>query len=152
SINELIVDLKGQATRFVAMVGLDDAVRREGSVTVEVWVDNKNKFRSQVLKVGDPPALVDVDLTGAKFLELFIDDGGDTSNGDNADWGGGLIYLKPGATEKPESWSFPSEPAPAIASGDAATPRINAPHITGGTPGRWFLFRIPATGDAPLTF
>src|SRR6187402_2075848 len=36
SINELIIDLKGQATRFVAMVGLDDLASREGSVNVEV--------------------------------------------------------------------------------------------------------------------
>ena len=36
SINELIVDLKGQATRFLAMVGLNDNASRQGSVTVEV--------------------------------------------------------------------------------------------------------------------
>ena len=36
---------------------------------------------------------------------------------DYADWGGALIYLKPGATTKPESWTFPSDPAPPIASG-----------------------------------
>jgi alpha-galactosidase len=152
SINELIIDLKGQATRFVSMVGLDDAVKNQGSVTVEVWVDNKKAFISKVLNVGDPPVKVDVDLTGARFLELTIDDGGDVSTGDNADWGGGLIYLKPGATAKPQSWSFPSEPAPPIASGWPTAPRINPPRITGGTPGRPFLFRIPATGEAPLTF
>jgi len=152
SINELIVDLKGQATRFVAMVGLDDAASAQGSVTVEAWVDNVNKFRSPVLRTGDAPMLVDIDLTGARFLELFIDDGGDVSTGDNADWGGGLIYLKPGATAQPETWTFPTEAAQPIASGDPATPRINAPRITGGTPGRWFMFKIPATGHEPLTY
>ena len=39
-----------------------------------------------------------VDLTGARFLELFIDDGGDVSTGDYADWAGALIHLKAGAT------------------------------------------------------
>src|SRR6185436_10397754 len=136
----------------VSMVGLDDAVRGQGSVTVEVWVDNKKAFISNVLKAGDPPVKVDVDLTGARFLELTIDDGGDVSTGDNADWGGGLIYLKPRATAKPESWTFPSEAARSIASGWPTTPRINPPRITGGTPGRPFLFRIPASGEAPLTF
>jgi alpha-galactosidase len=152
SINELIIDLKGQATRFVAMVGLDDAASAQGSVTVEVWVDNRKKLITPVLKTGMPPVLVDVDLTGARFLELTIDDGGDVSTGDNADWGGGLIYLKPGATAQPETWTFPSEAAAPIASGWPATPRINAPRITGGTPGRPFLFKISATGDAPMTF
>lgn len=152
SINELIVDLKGQATRFVATVGLDDLVTGQGSVNVEVWVDNTNRFRSRVLKAGDAPELVDVDLTGAHFMELVIDDGDDVSTGDNADWGGGLIYVKAGATEWPESWAFSSEPAPPIAPGTSVEPRINAPRITGATPGRFFLFRIPATGEAPLTF
>ena len=153
SINELIVDLKGQGTKFVSMVGLDDAAARgQGSVNVEVWVDNVKKFDSGFMKGGDAPKFVSVDLTNARFLELFIDDGGDVSTGDYADWGGALIYLKSGATAKPESWTFPSDPAPPIASGDKAEPRVNAPHITGGTPGRDFLFRIPATGAPPLRF
>jgi alpha-galactosidase len=152
SINELIIDLKGQATRFLAMVGLNDNASRQGSVTVEVWLDNRKVLISDVLRVGSPPLKVDVDLTGARFLELLIDDGNDVSTGDNADWAGGLIFLKPGATEKPESWTFPTESARPIASGWPATPRINPPRITGGTPGRPFIFRIPATGDAPLTF
>ena len=152
SINELIVDLKGQATRFVSMVGLDDLAAGEASVSVEVWVDNRRKFASGVMHAGAPPQFVDVDLTGARFLELSIDDGGDTSNGDYADWGGGIIYLRPGATSQPESWTFPSEPAPALSSGWPAAPRINPPRVTGGTPGRPFLFRIPATGEAPLAF
>ena len=117
SINELIIDLKGQATRFLAMVGLNDAASRQGSVTVEVWVDNRKALISDVLRVGSPPLKVDVDLTGARFLELLIEDGYDVSTSDNADWAGGLIFLKEGATEKPESWTFPSEPAPPIASG-----------------------------------
>src|SRR5688572_6949593 len=113
SINELIVDLKGQATRFESMIGIDDAARTgQGSVTYEIWLDNKRAFASKVIKAGDPPQLVSVDLSGARFMELFIDDGGDVSTGDYADWAGALIRLKEGATEKPESWTFPSEPAP----------------------------------------
>ena len=152
SINELIVDLKGQATRFESMIGIDDAARAgQGSVTYEIWLDNRRAFASEVIKAGDRPRFVSVDLSGARFMELFIDDGGDVSTGDYANWAGATIHLEKGA-EKPETWSFPSEPAPPIASGRPALPRINAPRITGGTPGRPFLFRIPATGDEPLTF
>jgi alpha-galactosidase len=152
SINELIIDLKGQATRFLAVVGLNDNAGRQGSVTVEIWLDNKKVLISDVLKVGSPPLKVDDDLTGARFLELLIDDGNDVSTGDYADWAGGLIFLKADASAKPETWTFPAEPASPIASGWPATPRINPPRITGGTPGRPFVFRIPATGEAPLTF
>ena len=116
SINELIIDLKGQATRFVAMVGLDDAVRGQGSVNVEVWVDDKKRFAARCSRPAIRRAPVDVDLTGARFLELFIDDGGDVSTGDNADWGAALIYPQARRTDKPESWTFPSEPGPPIAS------------------------------------
>ena len=63
SINELIVDLKGQATRFLAMVGLNDNAGKQGSVTVEVWVDNRKVLISDVLRVGSPPLKADVDLT-----------------------------------------------------------------------------------------
>jgi alpha-galactosidase len=153
SINELIVALKGQATRFESMIGIDDAAAKgQGSVTYEIWVDNKQKFVSSVIKAGDPPQKVSIELAGARFLELLIDDGNDVSTGDYADWANAIIHLKPGATAKPESWSFPSEPAEPIASGWPAEPRINPPRITGGTPGRPFLFRIPATGDAPLAY
>ncbi len=47
SINELIVDLKGQATRFESMIGIDDAASKgQGSVTYEIWLDNKRAFIS----------------------------------------------------------------------------------------------------------
>lgn len=154
SINELIVDLKGEATRFVSMIGIDDAVIREGSVTYEIWLDNKKKLITDVLRAGAPPQFVSIDVTGGHLLELVINDGGDTSNSDYADWAGAAIIMKPGATARPETWTFPSEAAPPIAPGAAFTgaPRINAPFITGATPGRPFLFRIPASGEPPLTF
>jgi len=42
--------------------------------------------------------------------------------------------------------------APVIAHGDPAEPLINAPHIVGSTPGKPFIFMVPATGDEPLIF
>jgi alpha-galactosidase len=154
SINEIIVDLKGEATRFVSMIGIDDAITREGSVTYEIWLDNKKKLITDVMKAGDPPQFVSIDVTGGKLLELVINDGGDTSNSDNADWAGAVIIMKAGTAAKPELWKFASEPAPAIAPSTAfsGAPAINAPYVTGGTPGRPFLFRIPASGEAPLRF
>lgn len=154
SINELIVDLKGEATRFVSMIGIDDAVKREGSVTYEIWLDDKKKLVTDVLRAGGPPQWVDIDVTGGHLLELVINDGGDTSNSDYADWAGAAIYMKPGSTAKPESWTMPVEAAPRIARNRTSTgpPLLNAPYITGATPGHPFLFRIPAGGSAPLTF
>jgi alpha-galactosidase len=153
SINELIVDLKGQAQRFVSLVGIDDDSKTgPGSFTYEIWVDNRKRVVSDLIRAGDKPRFVSLDLTGARFLELLIDDGGDVSTGDYVDWAGAMIVMKPGATDRPETWSLPSELPPPMASGWPETPRINAPRITGGTPGRPFLFRIPATGARPLVF
>ncbi len=39
-----------------------------------------------------------------------------------------------------------------IAMHDSPAPSINGPRIVGSTPGRPFLFLIPATGEGPLTF
>ena len=47
---------------------------------------------------------------------------------------------------------LPPQPAIWQASSLAPEPAINFPRITGATPGRPFLFRIPATGEPPLTF
>jgi alpha-galactosidase len=40
---------------------------------------------------------------------------------------------------------------PRIASGDGPEPAIHGPRITGSTPGRPFLFKVPVTGRGPLT-
>lgn len=44
------------------------------------------------------------------------------------------------------------EGLPAIARGTMAAPAVNGPRAVGGTPGRPFLFRIPATGEGPLRY
>ena len=153
SISEYVIDLKGQAARFTSMFGVDDeASRGPGSVTVEVWVDDKPALVSDVIRAGDPPRRIDVDLAGARYLELFVDDGGDVSTGDNVSWGGALIQMQAGATATPEPWVMPSDPPPPIASATPLEPRINGPRVTGGTPGRPFLFLIPATGEGPLAY
>jgi len=153
SNSELLIDLKGEAVRFVAMVGIDDGRRTGvGSVTFEVWLDGKKAAESRLIRSGEAPKLFSVDLTGAKRLTLFIGDGGDSGRDDDADWAGAMIVLKPNAQSKPECFGMPVEPAPPIASGVSPKPAIHGPRITGATPGRPFLFQIPATGEGPLTF
>jgi alpha-galactosidase len=153
SISEFVIDLHGQALRFEAMVGLDDVVRQGvGSVVFEVWADDKLVTASGLMRAGDAARKLSADLTGARMLTLLLDDGGDTSNDDEAAWGGATIYLKPGAPS-PTPYAAPAEPAPLIAPvRDEPRPMIHGPRITGATPGRPFLFRIPATGLAPLRF
>lgn len=150
---DLAIDVKGQARRFVSMVGIDDTAKTgPGSVTFDVWVDGKHVTDSGLMKAADAPKLLSVDLTGARRLVLSVHDGGDGPQGDTVIWGGAMILPVQNASAKPDVIALPAEPAPPIASARSAEPRLNYPRITGATPGRPFLFRIPASGEGPLVF
>ncbi|NLX23667.1 MAG: alpha-galactosidase [Phycisphaerae bacterium] len=152
--SEMIVNLKGMATRFESVVGVDDEKKGKGSVVFAVWVDGNEIARTPVLRGGDKPQVLSVDLTGAKELLLVVEDANDGIDSDHADWAGALITLVPNAKEKPVSVKPQqiTEAPPRIAMGTPPEPAIHAPRITGATPGRPFLFRIPATGSSPLKY
>ncbi|MEI6246764.1 MAG: NPCBM/NEW2 domain-containing protein, partial [Acidobacteriota bacterium] len=153
SDSDLTIDLKGAATKFASMVGIDDAVKAPaGSVVFGVWVDGKKVADSGVMRGGDAPKLLSADLTGAKKLVLAVIDANDGTAGDTANWGGAMLTLVPGVAQKPEVVTTTAETAPAIAASRTSAPMINYPRITGATPGRPFQFQIPASGDAPLNF
>ena len=111
SDGDLTIDLGGGATRFVSMIGVDDGPPPQppqppppgapvvtpppappGSVVFGVWVDGRKVFESDVMKRGDAPKPVSVDLTGAKTLVLAVIDGNDGTAGDNADWAGAELH------------------------------------------------------------
>ena len=153
SDRDLSIDLKGQAVRFASMVGIDTAVPSgRGSVIFGVWVDGKKVADSGVLRGGEAPKLLSADLSGARKLTLAVIDANDGTGGDTANWGGALLTLKPDATQRPEILAPVVEPMPPIASSRSREPLVNYPRITGATPGKPFMFMIPASGDEPLTF
>jgi alpha-galactosidase len=152
---DLTIDLKGNATRFASMVGIDDTVKAPaGSVIFGVWVDGRKIADSGVMRGGDAPKLLAADLTGAKRLVLAVIDANDGTAGDTANWGGAMLMLAAGIRDqdKPEVIVPAAETAPSIAASKTSSPLINFPRITGATPGRPFQFQIPASGDAPLTY
>lgn len=150
--SEMIVDLKGTAEEFAAVVGVDDEVGKAGSVVFEVIVDGKTAAKTKVLRGGDKPATLRVNLKGAKKMTLLLDPTEDGNGSDHADWAGAVIFLAPGAAEKPESFRAGAAPGMRIASGVSPKPSINGPRVVGATPGNPFLFLIPATGEGPLTY
>ena len=93
--SDLLIDLKGKATRFVSMVGVDDEMTSRGSVVFSVWADGRKVAGSSILRVGDEPELLQVDLSGVKILRLQVSDAGDSANSDHADWAGARIELTP---------------------------------------------------------
>jgi alpha-galactosidase len=154
SISEFVIDLKGNAARFTSMVGIDDEIRGTvGSVTFEVWADDTRVAASGLMRPGDAPKLLSADLKGARVLTLLVDDGGDTSNDDEVAWAGAMIELLQPDGERPTAYVPPAEKLPQIAAPSTSPrPAIHGPRVTGATPGRPFLFRVPATGAAPLQF
>jgi alpha-galactosidase len=152
SISEFLIDVKGRALRFSAVVGIDDDVTGdEGTVVFQVWTDDTLAADTGVIRIGDPPKPISVNLAGVRVLQLICDDGGDTSNGDRASWADAKIEIPPG-TPVPEPYTMPIDPPLPVASGISPRPRINGPRIVGGAPGREFLFLIPASGEGPLVF
>jgi alpha-galactosidase len=154
TINEFLIDVKGEAESFVAIVGIDDEVKSgRGSVNFEIWADDRLRASSGVIRAGQPPKLLVANLKGARIVQLITDDGQDTSNDDNADWAGAMFVMKAGSTARPEPYVLPPDsPATISVAAPAAKPAIHGPRIIGATPGRPFLFRIPATGQGPLAF
>jgi alpha-galactosidase len=150
--SEMTIQLKGAATRFSAMVGVDDEVGGQGSVEFEIWVDGKRVAGSGLLRGGSEPKLLSVDLRGAKKLLLLVNDGGDGIGFDHANWAGAVLELAADAAAKPVAEAPPPASIPEIARENSPKPAIHGPRITGSTPGRPFLFLVPATGQAPLRY
>jgi alpha-galactosidase len=153
SDRDLQIDLKGRAARFTSMVGIDDAVAAgRGSVIFGVWVDGRKVADSGIMRGGDAPKRLSADLAGARRLTLAVIDANDGTGSDTADWGGALITMLPGAQDRPETIYPAPEAAPPIAPSRTASPTLNYPRITGASPGKPFMFQIPASGDEPMTF
>ncbi|MCD4727418.1 MAG: NPCBM/NEW2 domain-containing protein [Pirellulales bacterium] len=76
----------GAPKRFQALVGIDDSTDGRGSVRFRVLVDGRERYVSPILRGGDPPVPVLVELTGAKRLELVVDYADRADVLDHADW------------------------------------------------------------------
>ncbi|MGA2261660.1 MAG: NPCBM/NEW2 domain-containing protein [Acidobacteriota bacterium] len=96
--SEMRIDLKGAATRFLSMVGVDDETQGRGTIRFEVWVDGRKVAETGVLRGGTEMTPISADLTGAKELVLTVVDGGDGIDYDHADWAGAMLVMSPGAT------------------------------------------------------
>jgi hypothetical protein len=88
------VELKGGYRAFRAVVGVDRIAGPRGSVTFEVILDGKSRWKSPVLRAGSPPLMVPAqNLRGAKVLELRVgygeESGADVQ--DLADWAEAIL-------------------------------------------------------------
>ena len=147
----LTIDLKGAATEFRAMAGIDDeAMAGHGSVEFQV-LDPKHKvlWTSGVMRRGDAAKEVKVDVRGLSSISLRVTTAGDNFDYDHADWADAAIATT-GA--HPET-TILKQPDPAIDQSSAPdAPHINGPSTVGVFPGTPLIWTVPVTGKRPLTF
>lgn len=91
SPSRLTYNLDQPYQRFDAQLAIDDDARGRGSVRFRVFVDDGSgqwqpRAASEVVRGGQPPVPLSVDLSGAKRISLLVDyaDRGDEL--DHADW------------------------------------------------------------------
>ena len=148
--SRLWIDLSGGTDRFLASVGVDDAAGSpKASITFAVIADGRKAWESGLMKPGEPPKNIDLDLKDVKKLLLLVGDGGDGIDNDHADWAEARFQV---SGQAPRAIDAPGEKAEILTPPAPRTPRINGPKLFGVRPGSPFLYTIPATGDRPMRF
>lgn len=146
------INLHSDVAHFEAMVGVDDEKNGSGSITFTVLVDGRKAAATGVLRGGGKPVLLSIDLAGAKRMVIVIGDAGDGNNSDHADLAGAQFQMTAGAAQQPAVATLSVAPPRLAELPPNPHPTIHGPRIVGATPGRPFLFLIPATGQGPLRY
>lgn len=84
--------LGGRCDSFTAEVGVDDGQGTRGSVRFAVVADGNQEVRSPVLRASDSAYGLTADVTGARYVDLVVDDGDDGNGNDHADWGNARFH------------------------------------------------------------
>ena len=148
-----IYDVAGKAVAFDADVGIDAEVfpgeNGAASIRFLVKADGRTVAETGVLKGKRDPVHVHADLAGAKTVELLVSTAGDGENFDHADWANAYFTMKDGTRPVPvplgrEQLGILTPPPP-------ASPRINGAKVFGVRPGHPIVWRLPVTGERPMT-
>jgi len=145
----LHIRLDGRTERLVAYVGVDDETSGKGTVRFKIYGDGRKLFDSGVMRGGQEPEAVDVELGGVRQLVLLASSAGDGIDYDHADWAEACFVVggqRPAAVDGPVEKKVILTPAP------PREPQIHGPKVYGARPGRPFLYRICCTGERPIRF
>lgn len=85
-------DIGGLFRTFSFDYGIDTEAGPKGSVTFEVYGDDKKLFESKKIGRYDYPRHADVNVTGVRMLKLVVTDAGDGNTDDHADWLNPKLY------------------------------------------------------------
>ncbi|WP_082618134.1 endo-alpha-N-acetylgalactosaminidase family protein [Oerskovia sp. Root22] len=96
------VFLAAQCDAFTATVGVDDVQGTKGTVQFKVVGDGTQLAQTEVLKGGGKTVDLDVPVTGVRYLDLIVTDGGDGNGNDHADWGSAKVSCADPVEPEPE--------------------------------------------------
>ena len=92
---EIVIELRGQYSRFRTSVGVQWQGGNRGSVTFRVSVDGEVKFEAGPMSDSDPARQVDLPVAGARELRLVATDSGDGIGCDMANWAEACLVRDP---------------------------------------------------------
>ncbi len=101
AVSHLRVFAPEPVARFSAWVGVDRNDRTtggQGSVVFSVALAGREVYHSPILRGGDEPEHLDLDVAGATVLDLHVGDAGDGPACDHADWADATLTLRSGKT------------------------------------------------------
>ncbi|MEQ0561775.1 NPCBM/NEW2 domain-containing protein [Amycolatopsis sp. NEAU-NG30] len=78
--------LGGACKSFTTQFGVDDAAGPQATTAFRVLGDGRELFATGVVQRGAKPQKVTIPVTGVQQLAIAVDDGGDGSAGEYADW------------------------------------------------------------------
>lgn len=149
AVSTFMLELNGTGQAIIGKVGVDDVAKEPASVRFYLVGDHKLLWDSGLMHKGDSAKPFNVKLKGIKKLGLLVTDAEDGINQDYADWVDVRIIYRGKVPSVPlylkEEPYLLTPPAP-------DEPRINGPKIYGIRPGSPFLYRIPCTGERPISF
>jgi len=82
-----VIPCEAQWDKFIFEYGMQDG--RPGTVVFVVRGDDKELFRSGIVRQGDKPSLKEIDIKGVRRLELAVEE---TEDGRSSDW---AVWLAP---------------------------------------------------------
>ena len=89
---DITVYLGGKCASFTATVGIDAETAGRGSVRFHVLADGREVAATGVLTGASAPVSVNADTTGAHWLDLVLDDGGNGNAFDHSDWANAAVH------------------------------------------------------------
>ncbi len=123
SKGRIVLALDRPYARLRAAVGVDnnwDTWGVLGSVAFVVLADGEERLRTPVCRCGEDPLPVDVDIAGARQLELIVTDAGDGILYDQADWAEARLETAQGDVTYIGDALWQAFPAPFFASPPAS--------------------------------